>query len=71
MYYEWPEAEESYVHPGQYMFGDDMIIAPVASPSIDGYSKIKVWLPEGNWIEEATRRDASGRKDIRTGYGNG
>lgn len=54
MYYEWPEAEESYVHPGQYMFGDDMIIAPVASPSIDGYSKIKVWLPEGNWIEEAT-----------------
>ncbi len=49
MYYEYPETEEAYDYKGQYYFGDNMIVAPVVSPAVDGYSKIKVWLPEGKW----------------------
>ncbi len=54
MYYEYPETEEAYDYKGQYYFGDNMIVAPVVSPAVDGYSKIKVWLPEGKWYEESS-----------------
>ena len=32
MYYEHPGAEEAYAATGQYMFGDAMIVAPIATP---------------------------------------
>ncbi|MBD5279321.1 MAG: DUF5110 domain-containing protein [Bacteroides sp.] len=54
MYYEWPNEENAYKYDGQYMFGDDMLVAPVASPAVDGYSSVEVWLPDGQWYEEAT-----------------
>lgn len=54
MYYDYPDKEEAYEFDGQYMFGDNMIIAPVASPAENGFSTIKVWLPDGEWYEEAT-----------------
>lgn len=54
MYYEWPDKEEAYKYANQYMFGDDMLVAPVISPAEDGYSTVEVWLPDGEWYEEAT-----------------
>lgn len=52
LYYEWPELDEAYNHPGQYMFGDDLLVAPITRPanSITGYAHQKVWLPPGRWI---------------------
>lgn len=54
MYYDYPQLEEAYNHPTQYMYGDNMIVSPVVTPAIDGYSTIKVWLPEGKWYESDT-----------------
>lgn len=54
MYYEWPDKEEAYKYGSQYMFGDNMLMAPVTSPAVDGYSTVEVWLPDGEWYEEAT-----------------
>ena len=51
MYYDYPEAPEAYSFRSQYMFGDDMLIAPVTSPATDGYASVDVWLPEGKWYE--------------------
>ncbi|WP_407404779.1 TIM-barrel domain-containing protein [Sodaliphilus sp.] len=51
MYYDYPGAEEAYQFKNQYMFGDDMMIAPVTSPATNGFTTIKVWLPEGKWYE--------------------
>ncbi|MEZ6084539.1 MAG: glycoside hydrolase family 31 protein [Phycisphaerae bacterium] len=31
LYYEWPELDEAYNHPGQYMFGDDLLVAPITN----------------------------------------
>lgn len=63
MYYDYPEKEEAYNHPDQYMFGDQMIVAPVASPAENGYSEITVWLPDGEWYEEATGTMLQGGKE--------
>ncbi|MGX5689015.1 TIM-barrel domain-containing protein [Arcticibacter tournemirensis] len=52
MYYDYPKAEEAYRFDREYMFGDNMLIAPIGSPAVEGFSKVKVWLPEGNdWFE--------------------
>ncbi|MBC8416017.1 MAG: DUF5110 domain-containing protein [Candidatus Cloacimonetes bacterium] len=53
MYYDHPKAEEAYNFPNQYMFGNDMLIAPVTQP-MEGDSLFvskKIWLPQGEWIE--------------------
>jgi alpha-glucosidase (family GH31 glycosyl hydrolase) len=53
MYYDYPEVEEAYAFTQQYMFGDEMIVAPVTE-SISDYNRLarqKTWLPEGTWVE--------------------
>ena len=53
MYYEHPIEEDAYGFKDQYYFGDDMIVAPVATPvSADTMVAMKeVWLPAGEWVE--------------------
>jgi hypothetical protein len=56
LYYDWPQAAESYDTKGEYMFGDSMLVAPVTLPSAKDSELVKqtVWLPEGDWIERDT-----------------
>jgi len=55
MYYDYPNAEEAYTFDREYMFGDDVLIAPIGAPMENGVSKVKVWLPKGNdWFEWQT-----------------
>ena len=51
MYYDYPESPEAYSFRSQYMFGDDMLIAPVTRAAVDGFAEVDVWLPEGRWYE--------------------
>ena len=56
MYYDYPEAAEAYTYKNEYMFGDNLLIAPITQPIATGekYSQVDVWLPEGEWLELAT-----------------
>ena len=56
LYYDNPEIKEAYEFKEEYMFGDDMLIAPITSEvdSVDGYATVKVWLPAGEWLEYET-----------------
>ncbi|TQM52016.1 alpha-glucosidase (family GH31 glycosyl hydrolase) [Arcticibacter tournemirensis] len=52
MYYDNPEKQEAYDFSRQYQFGDDILVAPLATPLVNGFAKVKVWLPAGNdWYE--------------------
>lgn len=64
MYYEYPEMEEAYTYHNQYMFGDDMIVAPVINhaPEGDNQAIVKVWLPKGQWYEWYTGTTLEGGK---------
>ncbi|GAB1414685.1 hypothetical protein MASR2M117_00910 [Paludibacter sp.] len=33
LYYEWPEENESYLNDKEYMFGNDILVAPIVQPS--------------------------------------
>ncbi|TZF81915.1 DUF5110 domain-containing protein [Pedobacter sp. BS3] len=55
MYYDYPKKEEAYQFDRQYMFGNDILVAPIGSPMVNGFSTVNVWLPEGNdWYEWPT-----------------
>ncbi len=52
MYYEYPECPEAYKYTSQYMFGGELLVAPITSKTDAlGLSRTKVWLPEGKWTD--------------------
>ena len=53
MYHDYPEREEAYACPGQYLFGPDLIVAPYTSPADPDtrLSRQVVWLPPGEWVD--------------------
>lgn len=65
MYYDYPDESKAYEYSNEYMFGDDILIAPVTSPSVDGYSTVKVWLPDDNdWFEWNTGTLIKGGQEL-------
>ncbi|MFC4213572.1 TIM-barrel domain-containing protein [Pedobacter lithocola] len=50
MYIEYPDKEEAYNNPQQYLFGDLLLSAPIVSPGTgkDLIANQKVWFPEGD-----------------------
>ena len=53
LYYDWPDAPQSYTAKNEYMFGDSMLADPVTQPVAKDsqLAKISVWLPPGDWFE--------------------
>ena len=68
MYYDYPEQEEAYDFRNQYMFGDNMMIAPITTPMKDGYSEVKIWLPEGQWYEYPSGRLLQGDQIVTRNF---
>lgn len=65
MYYDYPEADEAYRYEGQYMFGNDILAAPItASDNGTGLSEKSVWLPEGKWYEVMTGELLDGNRVV-------
>ena len=62
LYYEWPDLEESYAHKNEYLFGDDLLVAPITEPAdpVSGCAMVEVWLPPGRWINWFTGRQYEG-----------
>jgi alpha-glucosidase (family GH31 glycosyl hydrolase) len=62
LYYDWPEAPEAYANKNEYLFGDEMLVAPVvaAGEKVSGLATQKVWLPRGEWVEWATGKQLTG-----------
>ena len=66
LYYDWPESDEAYTSKNEYIFGENMIAAPVAKP-VDDLTQLageKIWLPPGDWIEWPTGKHFSGPANI-------
>ncbi|MDP4173981.1 MAG: glycoside hydrolase family 31 protein [Bacteroidota bacterium] len=70
MYYDFPEKDEAYDFTGQYFFGDDMLVSPVASPidSKDDLVQKKIWLPEGDWFEWSSGTMLKGDRIIERNF---
>ncbi len=68
MYYHYPELDTAYDVPAQYMFGPDLLVAPVVEP-VDpavGLARALVWIPPGEWYHLFSGERFSGPR--RIGY---
>jgi len=64
MYSVYPEDEEAYHIPNQYLFGSELIAAPFVAPrdADTRLSRQAVWLPAGDWFDYFSgKRYAGGR----------
>lgn len=65
MYYAYPDRDDAYKCDRQYLFGDQLIVAPVTAPGDkDGLAVTKVWLPEGKWTDIFTGDEYEGGRWI-------
>jgi alpha-glucosidase len=62
LYYDWPEEDAAYTSKNEYIFGDEMLAAPVTSAAdkVSGLASVSVWLPKGDWIEWPTGKHFTG-----------
>ncbi len=53
MYYDHPDEPAAYLVPNQFMFGPDLLVAPITTPAdrVTGLGRVKAWLPEGEWVD--------------------
>lgn len=66
MYYSYPEENEAYNVTNEYMFGSELVCAPITSPAIKelNMAKVKVWLPNGTFTDIFTGVTYSGGKVV-------
>ena len=65
MYYGDPQDPHAYQVPNEYRFGSQLIVAPVTSPvhARSGLAKVKVWLPQGEYVDLFTGRRYQGGRE--------
>jgi alpha-glucosidase (family GH31 glycosyl hydrolase) len=53
MYWSHPASAEAYGVPNQFMFGSELLVAPITSPRDPKLrlGSVLAWLPEGTWID--------------------
>lgn len=56
LYYDWPEQDDAYSTKGEYVFGSQMIAAPITAPvdPMTDLAEKSVWVPPGEWIEQCS-----------------
>jgi alpha-glucosidase len=70
LYYDWPQESAAYESKGEYLFGDQMLAAPVTVPSdkVSGLATEKVWLPKGEWVEWPTGKHLTGPATVERSF---
>ena len=53
MYYAYPDEKNAYEVKNQYLFGSELMVAPITSKknAKTNLSEVDVWLPEGRWTD--------------------
>ena len=61
MFFDFYDDEICYVIDDQYMFGNDILFAPILD---EGQTKRSVYLPEGEWTRTTDKTVHSGKQYV-------
>ncbi len=66
MYYDHPDEPSAYDVPNQFMFGSELMVAPITSPAdrATGLGRVRTWLPEGTWTDVFTGQSYAGGRTV-------
>ena len=68
LYYDWPDWPEAYLYRNEYMFGDNMLVAPITAPMEGSFSTLDIWLPQGTWFEVSTGTMLQGNQVVTRSF---
>ena len=70
LYYDYPEDGNAYIYEDEFMFGNDMLVAPIYTPQQDGYAGRMIWLPGENekWWDVTRARLVDGNQAFYSTY---
>ena len=66
MFFDFPEDRECYRTGDQYMFGPDILFAPIVKR---GQTARKVYLPEGEWVLAKNKKEYRGGQYVEVNAG--
>jgi len=52
LYLDYPDQPEAYENPTEYLYGQDVLVAPVTTPG--DVASTTVWFPPGRWVDYFT-----------------
>jgi len=66
LYYRWPEREQAYRVPNEYLFGTELVVAAITEPADRRtlLGRVAAWLPEGTWVDLLTDLVYDGDREI-------
>ncbi|HEY7813827.1 MAG TPA: TIM-barrel domain-containing protein, partial [Nakamurella sp.] len=56
MYHSWPDVPAAYAHRNSFLFGSELVVAPVTTPRdpVTLLGSARCWLPPGTWTDIVT-----------------
>ncbi|WP_432992460.1 ricin-type beta-trefoil lectin domain protein [Dactylosporangium sp. CA-233914] len=65
LYLNYPASNEAYTNPTEYLYGDNVLVAPITSPNDgNGNGSRSVWVPPGTWTDYFTGRSYTGPSTV-------
>jgi hypothetical protein len=52
LYLQYPGQAAAYLYPEEYLYGSDVLVAPVTSPG--DVADVTLWIPPGRWVDYFT-----------------
>jgi len=65
LYLLYPELQEAYLFPDEYLFGNELLVSPV----VDSTDSATTYLPPGKWINYFSLKTYSGNQTLKAKYG--
>lgn len=66
MYYSYPNNDNAYNVPNQYMFGSELMVCPITRPQHKelNMGSVRSWIPKGRWTDIFTNQIYEGEKCV-------
>ncbi|MFD1717051.1 glycoside hydrolase family 31 protein [Georgenia deserti] len=66
LYHAHPGTTEAYERSDQFLFGSEVMLAPITSPhdEVTQLGSVRTWLPEGTWVDLLTELVYDGGREI-------
>ncbi len=62
LYLDYPDLDAAYNQPDEYLYGSDVLVAPVTSPG--SVATQHVWFPPGRWVDYFTGATYTGPSTV-------
>jgi hypothetical protein len=60
LYLDYPTQDAAYTNPQEYLYGDDVLVAPIVSAS----NSVTAWIPPGTWTDYFTGTTYTGPSSV-------